>query len=221
MQLPKVKAGNAVLEYSEKVKNLGVVFDQHLTWKNRICQITQKVVGVLKNLEKFRDATPEKIRLSLVKTLILPHFDYCELALANINNSQIERLQIIQNYAIRYIYNVKIGQRLSNFYKKAEILKIEDRRKLSVLTQTHNILYRKCPNYLFDFVTPLYNYNFAGKTRAHKMTLRAPFVGTDVPERCFKVLSYRLWNQLDPELCLNANVGAFKSAMKKKIIQSY
>jgi hypothetical protein len=219
--IPKLSLNNVQLDFCEKVKNLGIVFDRHLSWNPQIAQITQKVIGTLITLDKFRDATPEKVRITLVKSLILPHFDYCDIALCNLNIGQIEKLQVLQNHAIRYIYNVKFGHRLSKFYKKAEILKVEDRRNLSILMQTHKILYKNCPEYLNDFATTMYDVNLAGRTRAHKMTLLAPFVSVEVPELCFKVLSYRLWNKLKPELCLNPNINAFKSALKKEYYSEY
>jgi hypothetical protein len=71
--------------------------------------------------------------------------------------------------------------------------------------------------YLRDFATTMYDVNLVGRTRAHKMTLLAPFVSVEVPENCFKVLSYRLWNALRPDLCLNESVSAFKSTIKKEL----
>jgi Reverse transcriptase (RNA-dependent DNA polymerase) len=220
-QIPKVALDGVTLEYSDKVKNLGLIFDKHLSWNGQISQITQKVYGAIKNLEKFRDVTPEKIRVRLVKSLILPHFDYCDVVYCNLNSAQIGRLQVLQNNAIRYIYDVKRGQRLSVLYKKAEILNIVDRRKLNLLCQTHKILYHKCPEYLRDFATTLYDVNLVGRTRAHKMTLLAPFVSVEVPENCFKVTCYRLWNALRPNLCLNESVSAFKSIIKKEFLANY
>jgi hypothetical protein len=175
------------LEYCDKVKNLGLIFDKNLGWKGQISQTTQKVYGAIKNLEKFRDVTPEKIRVGLVKYLILPHFDYCDVVFYNLSSAQIGRLQVLQNNAIRFIFDVKRGQRLSVLYKKAEIMNIVDRRKLNLLCQTHEILNNKCPDYLRHFATTLYYVNLVGRTRAHKMTLLAPFVSVEVPENCFKV----------------------------------
>jgi hypothetical protein len=108
------------LEFVDKFKNLGIVFDKHLTWDGHISQIHQKVYGALKNLEKFRDVTPQKIRINLVKSLILCHFDYCNVVFCNLNKGQVEKLQKLQNQAIRYIYDVKIGMRLSTLYIKKQ-----------------------------------------------------------------------------------------------------
>jgi hypothetical protein len=43
----------------------------------------------------------------------------------------------------------------------------------------------------------------------------------EVPENCFKVISYRLWNALRPDLCLNESVSEFKSIIKKELFALY
>jgi hypothetical protein len=149
--------------------------------------------------------TPECIRMRLVKSLIVPLFDYCDIVYCNITAAQIEKLQVLQNNVIRYIYDVKRRDALSPLYKKCEILKIFHRRNLHILMQT--LLYKNFPEYLSDFATTMYDVNLARRTRAHKMTLLAPLVSVEVPENCFKVLCYRLWNGLKSNLCLNANIN--------------
>jgi mitochondrial fission protein ELM1 len=58
-QVPKILLDNVILDYCDKVKNLGIVFDKHLNWHGQISQITQKFYGAL--MEKFRNSTPEAI----------------------------------------------------------------------------------------------------------------------------------------------------------------
>jgi hypothetical protein len=45
--------------------------------------------------------TPESMRLKLIKTLMLPHLDYCSFAYCNINKEQMKRLQGLLNAASR------------------------------------------------------------------------------------------------------------------------
>jgi hypothetical protein len=219
--IDKISVNDTLIPYSEVVENLGIFFDKHLSWNKQISYVHQKVYGVLKNLEKFRNVTPEYIRIRLVKSLIIPLFDYCDIVYCNITAAQIEKLQVLQNNVIRYIYDVKRGDALSPLYKRCEILKIVDRRNLHILMQTHKILYQNCPDYLSDFATTMYDVNLARRTRAHKMTLLAPFVSVEVPENCFKVLCYRLWNGLKSNLCLNANINSVKKAMTEHYLSKY
>jgi hypothetical protein len=219
--VPKIIIDGEIIEYGENVENLGIFFDKNLNWNRQISSVHQKVYGVLKNIEKFRNVTPENVRIKLVKSLILPHFDYCDFVYCNITAGQTEKLQVLLNNAIRYIYDVKRGDALSPLFKKCGILKIQDRRNLNILTQTHKILYKNCPEYLYDFATTLYDVNLAGRTRAHKMTLLAPFVSVDVPETCFKVKCFRLWNGLRPNICLTENVNTLKKVVFDQYCMDY
>jgi hypothetical protein len=47
--------------------------------------------------------TPESTRLKLIKTLVLPHLDYCCFAYCNINKEQVKRLQGLLNAAIYHV----------------------------------------------------------------------------------------------------------------------
>jgi hypothetical protein len=47
--------------------------------------------------------TPESIRIKLIKTLVLPHLDYCSFTYCNINKEQVKRLQGLLNAAIYYV----------------------------------------------------------------------------------------------------------------------
>jgi hypothetical protein len=140
------------IDFTDTVKNLGVFFDKHLVWDRHISSICQKVYSTLNGLQKFRAMTPESIRLRLVKTLILPHFDYCSFVYCNINAGQRKRLEVLLHAAIQYVYNVPFASRLTLYYVKAEIVKVRERYDLEILLMTHKIEHKYCPSYLTDFV---------------------------------------------------------------------
>jgi hypothetical protein len=200
--------------------NLGVFFDKHLAWDKHISSICQKVCGTLNNLQQFRKMTPESIRLRLVKTLILPHFDYCSFAYCNINAGQRKRLEVLLHAAIQYVYNVPFATRLTPYYVKAEILKVRERYDLEIMLMTHKIVHKNCPSYLTDFVT-FASDTSARSTRAHKFKLRTPRVGVDAAENSFVVKSSRLWNNLPEKLCSNTNIDSFKSSLKNMYFEGY
>ena len=60
-QSPKCGFDFVELEYFDKVKYQGLIFDRHLSWNGQISQMTQKVYNTIKKFEKFRDDTPEGI----------------------------------------------------------------------------------------------------------------------------------------------------------------
>jgi hypothetical protein len=218
--LPPLTLLGTQIQFSDTVKNLGVHFDTTFNWDKQISYICQKVYGSLNNLCKFRDATPEVIRLQLFKSLILPHFDYCSFVFCNINAKQRKRLQNAQHAAIKYVYNVPYAASLSPFYVRANVLKIQERHDLDILLMTHKIVYKQCPEYLFDLVTLSQNVS-ARQTRAHKFKINVPRVGKTVPESSFVVKSSRLWNKLSEKVCSTENIDNFKSEIFSSFLRSY
>ena len=98
--------GDAQICPSSKVRDLGVVFDQYLTFYDHIsgiCKSTHfhlRSIGRIWNLLTF-DATAQ-----LIHALITTRLDNCNSILYNLQNSQIERLQRIQNQAARMLKRI-------------------------------------------------------------------------------------------------------------------
>ena len=53
----------------------------------------------------FRIKDPRVVKI-LVKTLVIPHFDYCDILLTDLNCDLKEKLRV-RNMCIRYIFNIR------------------------------------------------------------------------------------------------------------------
>jgi Reverse transcriptase (RNA-dependent DNA polymerase)/Endonuclease-reverse transcriptase len=218
--LSKLRLHGTDITYFDTVKNLGITFDKNLAWGKQISSVSQKIYGTLNNLYKFRAMTPESIRLKLIKTLVLPHLDYCSFVYCNINKEQEKRLQVLMNAAIYYVYDVPFAARLSPYFLKSNILKVKERHELELLLMSHKIVHKNCPPYLNDLVKFVSDAS-SRSTRAHKFKLRIPLVGIEAPEGSFSVKSCRLWNNLSEKLCTNQNINSFKSEVKNLLFKRY
>jgi Reverse transcriptase (RNA-dependent DNA polymerase)/Endonuclease-reverse transcriptase len=218
--LIKLTLNGTDITYFDTIKNLEITFDKHLNWDKQISSVSQKVYGTLNNLNKFRAMTPESIRLKLIKTLVLPHLDYCCFAYCNINKEQEKRLQGLLNAAIYYVYDVPFAARLSPYFLKAGVLKVQERHELELLLMTHKIVNKNCPPYLHDLISFVSGAS-SRSTRAHKLKLRIPLVGVDAPEGSFTVKSCRLWNRLSEKCCATQNINLFKSELKSLLFKRY
>jgi len=52
-----------------------------------------------------------------------------------------------------YIYNVPFAARLSPYFLKVGVLKVQERHELELLLMTHKIVNKNCPPYLHDLIT--------------------------------------------------------------------
>ena len=53
------------IEYVKLFKFLGIMFDEHLTWKNNIIMITNKLSKVIEILIRLKNIYPQQALLSL------------------------------------------------------------------------------------------------------------------------------------------------------------
>ena len=85
------------------VRNLGVVFDKHLTWDSHVSALTQKCNGVLIGLSHVRHQIPSNLLPALVNSLVVSHVRYCLAVFGNGSEKNIQRLQKILNFALRVV----------------------------------------------------------------------------------------------------------------------
>ena len=103
-----VSVGDTQVSPSSKMQELGVIFDQYLTFHDHISGICKSThfhlrgIGRIQNLLTF-DATAQ-----LIHAIITSRLNLCNSILYNLPNKQIEILQRIQNQAARML-NVSHG----------------------------------------------------------------------------------------------------------------
>ena len=85
------------------VRNLGVIFDRHLTWDPHVSALVKKCNGILIGLSHVRHQIPSHLLLTLVNALVLSHVRYYLAVFTNGSEKNIRRLQKIMNFALRAV----------------------------------------------------------------------------------------------------------------------
>ena len=65
------------------VRNLGVIFDRHLTWDPHVSALVKKCNGILIGLSHVRHQIPSHLLPTLVNALVLSHVRYCLAVFGN------------------------------------------------------------------------------------------------------------------------------------------
>ena len=99
-----VQIGGELIEYSETGKLLGLNFTNNNFFKKQMDENISKAKAVQKRLWRFR-TLKKNLKVTLYKTLILPLILYPIVPINACSKTQIKRLQIIQNDAVRWICN--------------------------------------------------------------------------------------------------------------------
>ncbi len=92
-----IQLGSSTITPSSSVRNLGVIFDEQLTFKDHIAKTTRSCRFALHNIRKIRPFLTEHAAQLLVQALVISRLDYCNALLAGLPSSTIKPLQMIQN----------------------------------------------------------------------------------------------------------------------------
>ncbi len=90
---------------STSVRNLGVIFDDQLTFKDHIAKTARSCRFTLHNIRKIRPFLTEHAAQLLVQAIVISRLDYCNALLAGLPSNTIKPLQMIQNAAARLVFN--------------------------------------------------------------------------------------------------------------------
>ena len=92
------------INQSNQSKSLGLIIDENLSWKAHIREISKKVssgIGVLNMLKRVRPFVSMHTAIKIYKGLIEPHLDYCSAVWDGLTQQLGEKLQKLENRAIR------------------------------------------------------------------------------------------------------------------------
>ena len=91
------------LEWVEQIKYLGFVIDNTLSLKKHCEYIQRKISKKLFFFSRVARDLSMYARITVFKTIIQPHFDYCATLLYMADNSSVQSLQVLFNRGMRII----------------------------------------------------------------------------------------------------------------------
>lgn len=139
---------NSKIEQVKEFKYLGVMLDDRLTMEAHtdfICKKLNKKFFVFKRCEKKLNLAG---KLSFCSSLVLPHFDSCGSILFLLNNSQINRIQVIQNRFMRTVLRRDSRTHISDMLNDLHWMSISQRIHYNSIKFIHKIAMGNAPQYL-------------------------------------------------------------------------
>ncbi|CAH2109011.1 unnamed protein product [Euphydryas editha] len=214
-ELPKVKFKDTVIPYSTVVKNLGIYLDCTLSWNSHIKELSRKTIASLKSLQRLRYFLPIPTKIMLAQALILSILDYADASYLNLTEEQTNKLERLQNIAIRFIFGLRKYDHVSAFRSKLKWLPIRFRRNLHVLSLLYCVLFHaKTPTYLKEKIEFLGTHNKVLRS-AENLTLRVPVHNTKFYKTSFAVQAVQLWNALPLKIRQAQTLTSFKNLVKE------
>lgn len=154
LDLPRVCLNGHFVEYSGVVKNLGVFFDSSMSWEPHINSICKKVHFLLCKFYQIRSLLPVSSRLRIVKSVIIPHFNYCDSLFYNSSGTHLKKLCKALNACTRFVYDLRLFDHLGDKRNAILGMSLERYFKMRVVLFIFSLYRSRSPNYLFSCLKP-------------------------------------------------------------------
>ena len=207
--------GNITVNPSTSARNLGVIFDQHLSYEQHIIEASRKALYQIRCIARVRRYIDERMCNMLVCSLVFPHLDYCNSLLYGVPQCILDRFQRIQNAAARLV----LGKARSRYLharplcKKLHWLPIRERIEYKIATMVFKCLNNLAPSYLSDLLIPYQ----PGRNLRSSNRLLLEQINPELIRyggRCFAKAAPVVWNNLSFQLRSASTITEFQSSLK-------
>ena len=192
---PPISIDGVELTVTEKQKYLGLIFDCNLSWTHHVANVCSKMSYYLYLLSTHRHVIDYNLMKLLLESLVLSHLSYCVTVWGpSLKSILLQRLQGMQNRAVRLCCNLRKYDHVSTFYHKLNWMPlpcfIQFKSLCSMYRQYHHF---KCiplePPIIFGG-TSLYC------TRTPVYFATVPMFRLSFPQRFFRFKATQWWNSL-------------------------
>jgi hypothetical protein len=164
---------DTILSPAKSARNLGFIFDPHLSYHDHISTITKSCFIHIRDLRRIRPCLDYTTAANIATSLVQSKLDYCNALYIGLPKAELNRLQNIQNALARAVTNQRRNEHVTPTLQSLHWLKIPERINYKVLSITYNVLNSGKPVYL----SKLLSLQSARSTRSSKLiTLYPPAV---------------------------------------------
>jgi len=166
------KINNSSLTTTHSARNLGFIFDEHLTFSDQISSVTKSCYYHIRQLRCIRPYLDTKTAFTIATSIVHSKLDYCNSLYHNLPKSQITRLQRIQNSLARAVAKDPKSSHITPILRSLHWLKITERIEYKLLSLTYKVITTTQPSYNFITVQPPRSTRFSSLvTLAHPHNL--------------------------------------------------
>ena len=204
----KVSFKGELIGHQTAVKYLGVNIDRDLTWTQHLENVRRKCLAGLATIRRSSTYLPTATRRMLYNALVLPHLVYCSTVYNSCSNSLSDKLERVQNYAMRIILKKPPRTSSEPLRKTLGWSTLKKRRHINMLCQVHRCLQGHAPQYLRNKFSTNAESGYKGTRGENKLHLQRPL--TDNYRRTFEFQGALSYNKLLQSVTSISNINTFK-----------
>ena len=207
--VPSLSIGDNLINQVKYTKSLGVFLDCNLSWNIHIDKLCKKIASGIGALKRIRRFVPYYTLLSIYKSLLQPHFDYCSVVWGNCSKTLSSKLQKLQNRAARILTYSSFDANADTLIEKLGWKKLNSQRQMHKAIMVYKSLNGLAPQYLRDkFVHRNNISNYSLRDTENKLAI--PLPRTNYMKNSFSYPGAVLWNSLPAEMRQADDLSSFR-----------
>lgn len=203
------KINNEVIEKVNEIKYLGFIIDKQLKFKEHMEYICKKIGKKIGFFKRIRNKISILTAINIYNTTIKPHFEFGSTILYTCcTSTQIERLQKLQNKAMRSILKCNIYTPIESMLNALKWLNIKQRLEMNTLHFIQKMKTGNAPEYLIEqlnYVREIQPYHLRNADN-----FRLPKAATTAMQRSLFYKGLHLYNMLPMNVKSENNTNEFK-----------
>ncbi len=214
-----IQLGTSIITPSTSVRNLGVIFDDQLTFKEHIAKTAQSCRFALHNIRKIRPFLTEHAAQLLVQALVVSRLDYCNALLAGLPSNTIKPLQMIQNAAARLVFNEPKRTHVTPLFISLHWLPVAAHIKFKTLMLAYRTTTGSAPSY-FHSLLRIYIPSRSLRSASERRLVVPSQRGSKSLSRTFSFTIPGWWNNLPTPIRNAGSLSIFKQQLKNSSLSA-
>ena len=212
-----VSVGDSVIKPSSNARNLGVIFDKHLNMEAHISNVCKSAYHTIYNLRRIRKYLDQDTTKTIVHACVTSKLDYCNGLLYGLPDSQIGRLQRVQNTCARLIMSCPKFSRITPLLRDLHWLPVRQRISFKILLIVYKAMIGQAPNYITELLnvkSHKHTHNLRSSNDTHLLQIPSHETKITLGDRAFACAAPRLWNSLPLNIRNSQSLNTFKTKLK-------
>ena len=193
---------------------LGIRIDSNLKWNEQINNICRKVCTSIAVMRRIKPFVPRNSLITIYNNMVLPHFDYAIIIWCSCGETNLNRLQKLQNMAMRIILSAPFRTHINDLLQTLGFMSVRDRITYATGCMMYKVKNEMSPSYLnecFKPVSEVHRVNTRGSANGH---LYVPKCNTNYGQSTFHYKGSVLWNIISDDIRKVNSLMQFKKKLK-------
>lgn len=148
-----IQMGGNIIEKVHSMKYLGFIIDDKLNFHEHVEYLCKKIAKKIGFLSRISNKLNYMDKITVYQTIIAPHFEYCASILFSCTKGDIEKLQVLQNRAMRKILKCHKFTSEASMLEALCWMSVAQRIRYKTMMLVYKIRNNRVPNSMVEHVS--------------------------------------------------------------------